>query len=462
MPVTVEKRGDEYCVVRSGNSRQGEHTIACYKSKDQAEKRKRSESSASARAGDTDAPVDWYRFVENKADPKVAEIHIYGDIGETMFGDGVSAAEFVDTLEALDVDDINLRINSPGGSAWDGLTIANAIIRHKAHVTTWIDGLAASAASIVAVAGDDVVVSKYGQAMLHNARAVVMGTAKDMRETAQQLDQLNGSMAQYYADRAGGDAAEWSRAMGKETWYNAEEMLAAGLATRIDSSAVREEVEQAAASAMAGTAEQYRYLGRTAAPPPIVGALNRTKGTTMASKDDLAKRLGKDPADVTDEDLFAAALAAIGADGDKDGDDKGDGKPDEAPKTDEKPIVDAPPEPVKELAGAAAHADTVTVDAGTYAELKRRADLGAQAHATLQAQADARTIDSAIDAGKIPLARRDNYLVLMSADRPGTTDLLAKLQPGGAVPLNEMGHSADANPVASVTEDPQFQAWKVG
>jgi ATP-dependent protease ClpP protease subunit len=381
-----------------------------------------------------------------------------------MWGDGVSAAEFVDTLDNLDVANLDIRINSPGGSAWDGLTIANAIIRHKAHVTTWIDGLAASAASIVAVAGDEVVISKYGQAMLHNARAVAMGTAKDMREIAQQLDQLNGSMAQYYADRAGGDAAEWSRAMAKETWYNADEMLAAGLATRIDTSAVREEVEQAAASAMAGTAEQYRYRGRTAAPPPIVGASNRTKGTPMASKDDLAKRLGKNPADVTDEDLFAAALAAIGSDGDEgDSGDKGDGAPPaEAPKTGEKPIVDAPAEPAKELAGASAKDGTVTVDAATYAELQRTAQLGAQAHATLQAQADARVIAEAVDQGKIPLARSDHYLTLMSADRSGTTELLGKLQPGAAIPLNEMGHCADATPVASVTEDPKFQAWKVG
>lgn len=456
MPVTVEKRGDEYCVVRSGNSRQGDHTIACYATKAEAEKRKRSESNAAAHA-DGAAPRDWFRFVENKADPKSAEIHIYGDIGETMFTDGISAAEFVDTLDALDVDTLDVRINSPGGSAWDGMTIANAMIRHKAHVTTWIDGLAASAASIVAVAGDEVVVSKYGQAMLHNARAIAMGTAKDMREIAQQLDQLNGSMAQYYADRAGGDAAEWSRAMGKETWYNADEMLAAGLATRIDTSAVREEVEQAAASAMAGTAEHYRYRGRTAAPPPTA-RVNRTKGTTMASKDDLAKRLGKNPADVTDEDLFAAALAELGTDSTEG--DTGDGdKGDETPKVDEKPIVDAPAEPVKDGAPAA---DTVIVDAAAYAELQRTATLGAQAHATLQAQADARTIDAAIDAGKLPLGRRDHYLALMSADRTGTTDLLGKLQPGGAVALTEMGHCADTTPVASVIEDPKFQAWKVG
>jgi len=215
-------------------------------------------------------PRDWFRFAENKAD-NTAEIYLYGDIGDTMFTEGVSAQSFCDELDAITAPKMNVRINSPGGSAYDGLTIANAIVRHPAHVTCWIDGLAASAASIVAMAGDDVVMSKYGEMMLHNAHAVVVGTSKDMREVASQLDTLNASIASFYADRStsGDDAAAFARAMAKESWYNAGEALTAGLVTRIDDSAVREETRKAVAKAMSGTLETYRYRGRTAAPAPM-------------------------------------------------------------------------------------------------------------------------------------------------------------------------------------------------
>jgi ATP-dependent protease ClpP protease subunit len=402
---------------------------------------------------------DWFRFVTNKANPKTAEVHIYGDIGTTFWGDGVAASDFVDQLDALsDVEELGIRINSPGGSAWDGMTIANAIIRHPAHTTTYIDGLAASAASIVAVAGDDVVVSKYGQAMLHNARAVVMGTAKDMREVAQQLDKLNATMAGYYADRAGGDAAAFAGAMAKETWYNADEMLAAGLATRVDDSGVREEVERAVASAMAVTAEQFRYQGRPAAPAPVARDTKGSKGTeTMADKKTIAESLGlKD--DATEDEILAATKAALGvkdADADNAGDKDGD-----ATKVDEKPIVDAPPEPAKAAASAAD--GTVVLDKATYEQLMANSAKGAEAHATLQAQADARVVESAIEQGRITPARRDHYMAAMKADRADTTDLLTKrLQPGAAVPLQEIGHSADATPSATVKENPLYAGWEL-
>ncbi|MBZ4509121.1 Clp protease ClpP [Mycobacterium avium subsp. hominissuis] len=349
-------------------------------------------------------PREWFRFVTNKATPKSAEIHIYGDIGETFWGDGVSAQSFVDQLNDLgDVEQLDVRINSPGGSAWDGLTIANALIRHPASVTTHIDGLAASAASIVACAGDEVITSKYGEMMLHNASAVVVGNAEDMREVAAQLEQLNANMATYYADRAGGEVSDWVRAMAKETWYNADEMLSAGLATRIDTSAVRDEVERAAAHAKASTSERFKYPGRPAAPAPTMRASQPSKEGRMADK--------------------------------------------------------TTPEPDTAAGNKAPAAGTVTLDQATYEQLMAAARAGAQAHSTLQAQADARVVEAAIDAGKIPLARKDHYLELMKADRADTTDLLTnRLQPGAAVPLTEMGHCADtsANTPSPDADTPWF------
>lgn len=393
---------------------------------------------------------------------KRAEVFIYGDIGETFWGDGITAQTFVDELNAIDADELDVRINSPGGSAWDGLTMANAIIRHKATVTTHIDGLAASAASIIAVAGDEVVVSKYGQAMLHNGRAVVMGTAKDMREVADQLDGLNATMATYYADRApkGGDAKAFARAMEAETWYNAEEMLAAGLATRIDESAVREEVEKAVASAMAGTTERYRYQGRTAAPAPIGLRATTTKEGHVADKKTLTESLGL-PDDATEEQIIEATRKALAGDGTP--------APADAPKdppADPAPAPAAgdptpPPTPAPEVVQPAASAASgvIQMDSAAYAALQAQALQGAQAHATLKAQAHAKVVDSAIDTGRITPARREHYMALMKADEADTTDLLTRrLQPGASVPLTEIGHSSDATPTALVTDNPLYKS----
>lgn len=397
-----------------------------------------------------DKSRDWFRFVTNKADD-TAEVYIYGDIGETFWEDGVSAQDFVKQLDDIAAPKLSVRINSPGGSAWDGLTIANAIVRHKAHVTCWIDGLAASAASIVAVAGDEVVVSKYGQAMLHNAHAVVMGTSKDMREVASQLDQLNASIAAFYADRSTGadDAAAFTRAMAKETWYNAEEMLAAGLATRIDDSAVREETEKAVAKAMSGTAETYRYSGRTAAPAPMA----TTKEIQVPDKKTIAETLGL-PADASDADILAKTRESLGITDDPQTDDP-------APTV---TVPDAAPAPTPVPAAAKVVDGTVTLDADTYAQMMSNAELGAKAHATLTAQAHAKIVDKAIDEGRITPARHGHYMALMVADPADTTDLLTKrLQPGVAVPLAEIGHQAEmkAHDYSDVTEDPKFKAWKV-
>lgn len=405
---------------------------------------------------------EWFRFVAAKAKNQPAEVFVYGDIGETFWGDGVSAQSFVDQLNAIDAAELHVRINSPGGSAWDGMTIANAIMRHPAKTTTFIDGLAASAASIVAFAGDEVVVSKWGRAMLHNAHAMVAGTAADMRDVATQLDALNANMATYYADRSTGsdDAAAFARAMEKETWYSAQELIDAGLATRIDDSGVREEVEKAVASALSTARMKFQH------PPAAT-----TKENRMATKDDLAKRLGKDPADITDEDLMKAALDALG---DAPADIPGDtgaatggntGDPAEAdpaaPPAGE-PAPAAAPTPVP---AAAKGGTTVEVDSVAFAELQRQAALGAKAYADAQAKADKAVVDKAIDEGRIPLARADAYLALMSADRTDTTDLLTRRIPPNTVPLSEVGHSADvpgADATASVTENPSYNAWMKG
>ncbi|ULN47976.1 Clp protease ClpP [Mycolicibacterium goodii] len=218
------------------------------------------------------ADRQWFKFTPTaKADgkAKTATLRIYDVIGADVFFGGVDVNECVALIEGLDDDaELTVRINSPGGAAWDGLALANAIMRHPGNTTTHVDGLAASAASLIALAGDEVVVSKYGQVMLHNARGGLYGTAEELAAAGEQLAKLNGTMAAFYAGRAGGTVAEWTVAMARESWYTPDEALAAGLATAIDESGKREDVEAQAAASIAKAAATFRYPGRSAAPDP--------------------------------------------------------------------------------------------------------------------------------------------------------------------------------------------------
>jgi len=170
---------------------------------------------------------DWYR-IDNATDR--AEIFIYGPIDDW---DGVSANDFVQNLRTVTAKSIDLHINSPGGLVFDGVAIYSALRNHAAKVTSYVDGIAASAASFVAMAGDEVVMEKPAKMMIHDAGGLVLGNAKDMRQMADLLDELSDTIAEIYTDRAGGSVAKWRDAMRAETWYSAADAVKAGLADRV-------------------------------------------------------------------------------------------------------------------------------------------------------------------------------------------------------------------------------------
>ena len=181
-----------------------------------------------ARAANNDEPPrSWYR-IEN-ASKDEAEIWIYDTIG----GWGVWASEFVDELRQIDATRITLHLNSPGGDVFDGIAIANSLIEHPATVTVKVDALAASIASVIALAGDRVIMGRAAQMMIHNASALCWGEASDLRAMADLLDKITGVIAQVYADRTGTPVKGWREAMDAETWYTAEEAVEAGLADEV-------------------------------------------------------------------------------------------------------------------------------------------------------------------------------------------------------------------------------------
>lgn len=176
------------------------------------------------------APVargDWYR-IANTADDR-AEVFIYDAISEW----GVNAGDFVRDLKAITASRIDLHLNSPGGLVFDGIAIYSALKNHPATVTSYVDGIAASAASFVAMAGNEIVIEKPAKMMIHNAHGMVLGEADDMREMADLLDELSDTIAQVYADRTGKPVADWRTAMRKTSWYSAAQAVEAGLADRV-------------------------------------------------------------------------------------------------------------------------------------------------------------------------------------------------------------------------------------
>ena len=169
----------------------------------------------------------WYTI---RARASGAEVLIYDEIGAY----GVTAKGFLAELGALPNDAaLDLRLNSPGGSVFDAVAIFNALKRHAGEVTVWIDGIAASAASYIAMAGDIVVMPQNAFLMIHDPSGLVMGTAEDMRSTAEALDKVKGSLIQGYAAKSGKPDAEIAALMAAETWLDAQEALALGLIDRI-------------------------------------------------------------------------------------------------------------------------------------------------------------------------------------------------------------------------------------
>lgn len=177
----------------------------------------------------------WYR-IENKTDAASAVLHLYDEIGAW----GVSADAFMTDLAELGSRDLVLRINSPGGEVFDGVAIFNALQRHGGRITGHVDGLAASAASFIAMAADELVMEPGTQMMIHDAQGMCWGDEAGALELAKMLGRTSNTIAMIYAERAGGTADEWRERMRATTWYEGAEAVDAGLADRVGESRQRD------------------------------------------------------------------------------------------------------------------------------------------------------------------------------------------------------------------------------
>ena len=171
---------------------------------------------------------NWYE-IRASADKSGAEIYLYDEIG----GWGVSARDFIAEVKALAGKHIALHIHSPGGSVLDGHAIYNALLRHKGGLTVQIDGLAASMAGVVAMAGRPVRMAENAFLMIHNPWSISIGESEQMRKDADLLDKMRDGLVNIYAQKTGKEECDIETMMDEETWLTATEAKEMGFIDEI-------------------------------------------------------------------------------------------------------------------------------------------------------------------------------------------------------------------------------------
>lgn len=221
-----------------------------------------------------DGEQTWYRITNtlDEGGSPVATITLYGDIGSW----GITAASFVEELKAIDAPEIRLHVSSPGGEVFDGLACYNALRSHRAKVIVQVDSLAASIASVIAMAGDRIIMAPHSQMMIHMAAGVAAGEATELREYADFLDRQSENIARVYQERAGGTVKHWLKLMAEETWFFADEAVEAGLADEVGKPMRHDEEDmpddRAIAAAWDLSVYNYAHTSREEAPAPDIEA----------------------------------------------------------------------------------------------------------------------------------------------------------------------------------------------
>lgn len=389
-----------------------------------------------AAAGDTSSDVTG----------SVATLRIYGPIDSWGGWWGISAKEVATALDDLpdDVAEVRVRINSPGGEVWEGMAILNMLRAHKARVVAVVDGLAASAASVIAAGCEETVMSPGTQLMIHDASGFAYGNAATMAKAQRFLDSTSNAIASIYSEAAGGTDAEWRAAMVEETWYTAQEAVDANLADRIavvpdagETSTAGDEPEPTIVVVDPDEVEDlfdlslFNHAGRSHAPAP--SSSTRTTPTAAAGGSTTTQE-GSPAVAFSDEQVTNMRQRL--------------GLPENA---DEATILAALDEALEERSEPAATPNIpkgmALVDSEVLNGLRQGAEAGRSAQQQLNDQARDRAILAAVESGKTTPARREHWEKSWAADPEGTKALLDSLEPGLAVPTAENGTSVDPDVV---------------
>lgn len=178
-----------------------------------------------------DDAIERFEALAPKAADDDASISILDVIGQDYWsGEGVTSKRIAAALRSIGEKDVVVNLNSPGGDFFEGVAIYNMLRQHKGKVTVKVLGLAASAASVIAMAGDEVQIGKAGFLMVHNAWVVAVGNRHDLKAASETMEPFDDAMATLYSDRAGVDKSKAAKWMDEETWMNGEQAVSEGLA----------------------------------------------------------------------------------------------------------------------------------------------------------------------------------------------------------------------------------------
>ncbi|MFD4957140.1 head maturation protease, ClpP-related [Microbacterium sp. NPDC058389] len=376
----------------------------------------------------------------------VATIRMYGPIDSWGGWWGISTKDVGEVLDTLpdSVTQIILRINSPGGEVFEGVSILNMLRAHKAKVTAVVDGRAASAASFIAAGCDETVMSPGTQMMIHSPLVITYGNAAELRKTAEVLDGIEDSIIEIYAAKAG--EKDWAQLLADETWMTAAETVEQGLADRVavvpdagETSTVGEDDDPLVVVVPDEDADdsipmRLATSARLASKLPVStepGDPNQKEKLNMSDtiKAGLRERLGVTDAEATDEELLAALDEAL----------------DE--QADDTPAASAAP---KLPEGA------VVMDAAVLAELREQAALGVQAREEQVSDRRDAVVASAVASGRIASSTRDTWRAALDKDEQGITALLDGMPANTALPVKELGH---ADGVTSADDALYAAAW---
>lgn len=402
----------------------------------------------------------------------VGELWLYGVVGG--WWRGFDAESVANALRSLDVDTLHVRIHSPGGRASDGVAIGNLLRNHRAKVIAIVDGLAASAASVIAIAADQVIMCPGSQVMVHDATLWTGGNAAQLRRDADWLDAQSNNYAGVYAYKAGGTAAQWREVMlaneGEGTWYTADEAVTAKLADTVgtltaissppvapedeldelddgeellariehDLTLLERDVHPAARAAWNGERHQ---APRTHKPPTAsAGGSITTQGTeTAVTFTDQQLTTMRDKLGLPETADEGAILAAVEA------------------------VVDESLEDRPANTNAAVPEGHVVVPEVRLQDLEQAAQAGVRAAKTLHERDREAFLDA--NKSKYPATSRAKWAERYDKDPEATVELLSSA--ADLVPTGELGHAAAANgegaPVslASVRESDDYKSWEI-
>ena len=348
-----------------------------------------------------------------KTSGTVATLRLYDPIDSWGGYWGVSAKEFAQTLDELDenVAEIRVLVNSPGGDVFEGIAIVNALRAHPAKVTAVVEGIAASSASFIAAAADELVMMQNSQLFIHNAWTVALGDAAELRSVADDLEKAcDRNIASIYAAKSGDPVDHWLAEMEKDRYLTADEAVAEGLADRIEGVGDAESARARFDLSVFARARADAQTPDSTEP----GTPNQKEELTVSDtiKAGLRERLGVTDADASDEMLLAALDEAL-----------------TEQASSEATTVAVIPE------------GTQLIDSTVLAELQRDANAGREARdEQISARRDS-IIADALREGRITAASRDTWRAQLDKDEEGIRDILAAM-PKNTVPVDEVGHAA--------------------